>query len=171
MALLSFVYLAALFGATGLTVALLVPARVRAAVPLLLALTAAGTVLCVVAAGLARYHDRRTTGPLPREARTALARAVRTGELPDDPALDGPLLALLERDAAARDRLRRWRFVLVPVLLAWLAVIVYTGEFRWGPFLGILVTSVFSAFLQRGRRDALRRLETAVRARLGEEAT
>ncbi|MEU9018379.1 hypothetical protein [Actinomadura sp. NPDC048394] len=74
-------------------------------------------------AGAGRGWERRVVGRRPREARVSMAAAFRTGELPDDPALHGPLLALIESRRAAWERTRRWW----PAVLVLLPAVITAG--------------------------------------------
>ncbi|SEG93398.1 hypothetical protein SAMN04489712_13843 [Thermomonospora echinospora] len=120
-----------------------------------------------------RRRLRETAGDLSRQDLLALARAVRVGEPPADPALDRPLLAMLERrrtqlESAARSN---------PWIFGALAAVGLLRAFTEGEprvYAGtavLLVLLIVSLKLLSMRRTRLERLEQQISAREERPAT
>ncbi|MDL4819824.1 hypothetical protein [Actinomadura opuntiae] len=127
--------------------------------------------LAAVSAGLAavrRAWVSKRIGRYPRSAWTEMACAFRTGRPPDDPALDEPLLALIERRKAQRRRLRRQRPAALVLFILWCAASLYLKLLDWRPLLVLIVVipSVQIPLLRR-RRAVDRLLAERIRGRWG----
>ncbi|MBO2458632.1 hypothetical protein [Actinomadura violacea] len=124
------------------------------------------SLLFTAIAAVNRWWVRRVAGRHPRDARVAMTAAFRTGRPPADPALDEPLLALIERRKADRARLRRWRPAVVGLLVVWCGLGLYLELLDWRPLVVLLVLlpSVLVP-LQRRQRNRSRLLEKRIRAR------
>ncbi|MQY05557.1 hypothetical protein [Actinomadura macrotermitis] len=116
-----------------------------------------------------RWRDRRTTGPLSRAERQAVKRALRTGEPPDDPALDRPLLALIERDEAGYRWSRRWLLLFLVLYAICVGVALYRGARHWGALFGVLGGALLGRLLGGGqvkeRTERQHRLKELIRNR------
>ncbi|QKG21833.1 hypothetical protein [Actinomadura verrucosospora] len=123
-------------------------------------------VLVTAVAAVNRWWVHRVAGRHPRDARVSMAAAFRTGRPPTDPALDGPLLALIERRKADRARLRRWRPAVVVLLIVWCGLGLYVDLVDWRPPVVVLVLILAVLVpLQRRQRNRYRLLEERIRAR------
>ncbi|MGK5554906.1 hypothetical protein ACSNOI_25140 [Actinomadura kijaniata] len=157
VALFSAVFLTALVGVPALF-ASLAGATPRetlwplSAVPVLTAFVAAVTAW-------ERRRDRRAAGDHSRAAWLEMARALRTGEPPDDTALDGPLLALIARTREQR-RQGWWGAALVAVVL-----VAAAGLAGWGAAGTAALTFLFVLLWARRLVARQRRLEERLRAR------
>ncbi len=112
-------------------------------------------------------RDQVAAGPLGIPDRVVIARALRTGELPIDEALDQPLLSLIER----RRRQLRWASKVYPWLFGGLAVVGLVTVVAEHDAVSLLYVVLYLAVLVYLRRSSVRgaarlyRLESAIRHR------
>jgi hypothetical protein len=121
---------------------------------------------------LLRYVFRRRetaiVGELPRASRIELARALRLGEAPGDPALDEKALAVIDRRSGQFRRSMRilpwlWGLVLLFALVP-LAVVPSAYHVARLVYYAVLVAVLMISSRRQGNR--LNRAEQAIRARL-----
>ncbi|RAY16861.1 hypothetical protein DPM19_01455 [Actinomadura craniellae] len=116
---------------------------------------------------IARGRDRAVTGDLSRADAVEVARAGRTGELPAERDLDGPMLDLIKR---RREQYRR-SSVSGPLVLGAIALLhvgnaLNTGVGWWWAGAALMVTLLVWTRVQAQRNLAkLDRLETAINSR------
>ena len=116
-----------------------------------------------------RRRDQRAAGPHGIPSRVAIARSLRSGELPADQALDQPLLGLIERRRRQLRSARKFNpgffatlgvFAVVDMVIEHNAAsVVYAGL-----YLGLLVYLRRASVRSAARLD---RLESAIRQRSG----
>lgn len=118
-----------------------------------------------------RREQENTIGPRSRSEVIALNRAVRLGQVPEDPALDEPLLGVigLRRKAmSGAGRLGPWIWTVLAVALIISAIDDPDPITICGAIL-VTVAAVLSPASARRRSARLDRLESAVHARHPEE--
>jgi len=157
-----FIYYAVAFGALGLILPGGSARTVSAAIVTGLLFGGLMTAMSAVW----RRRDRARAGNHPGTERAVLERALRTGELPADPALDSSLIGLIRR---RREQLA-WASKAGPVIFGFFAVV--SGLVALSRPIFIVYAIGFAAFIYLGRRSAKRSeqrfaaLERAVAARL-----
>ena len=117
----------------------------------------------------ARREARQRIGPRFDTARPVLARSLRTGDLPADPTMDGPLLTAI---GIARRR-PGWLAEDVPEWVPWAVGIVVCGlaigyfGLPWGPLVLVLPAIAWWRRSQRPAEEPLITLHKAALARTG----
>ncbi|MDL4770714.1 hypothetical protein [Actinomadura xylanilytica] len=143
-----------LLGATVLTIG----GPLRTALLMTVAIGLFTAVVVTTTRSWTEHRERAVAGAHHRAQRIAMAQALRTGQPPDNPALDAPLLALIEHHQQQRHRMRRWRPLALTLFIVWLGTVLYLGLFGWAsltPFLATLLTVVSISRRQRNRERHL----------------
>ena len=116
-----------------------------------------------------RRRDQRAAGPHGIPDRVAMARSLRSGELPTDEALDQPLLGLVER----RRRQLRWASRFNPWFFGALGVFALVDVVAEHDTASVVYLVLYLALIVYLRRASVQgaarldRLESAIRQRSG----